>query len=79
MPQSTFTCVSTGGPAIYVTWIRNTALAHGRKKSALDDPVTAQYTHTLTLNGRLEGRYMCVVANDKPSRADAVFDAKGDK
>ena len=55
--------MSTGGPATYVTWITNTALAHGRKKSALDDPVTAQYTHNLALNGRLEGRYTCVVAN----------------
>ena len=67
--------MSTGGPATYVPRIRNTALAHGRKKSALDDPVTAQYTHTLTLNGRLEGHYVCVV---RPSRGDAVFD-EGDK
>ena len=28
----------------------------------LDDPVTAQYTHTLT--GRSEGIYTCTVAND---------------
>ena len=30
----------------------------------LDDPVTAQYTHTLTVTGRWEGRYTCAVAND---------------
>ena len=33
----------------------------------LDDPVTAQYTHTLTSTARSwrwEGRYTCTVAND---------------
>ena len=75
--RTIFTCVSTGGPATHVTWIRNTALTNGRKKTVLDDPVTAQYTHTLVVDGRLDGRYLCIVANDKPSRADASFSIEG--
>ena len=43
----------------------------------LDDPVTAQYTHTLTLTERLEGQYQCTVANNKPSNATAQFTLQG--
>ena len=43
----------------------------------LDDPVTAQYTHTLTVTGRLEGQYQCTVANSKPSEATANFTVQG--
>jgi len=32
----------------------------------LDNPVTAQYTHTLTVTGRLGGLYQCTVSNNKP-------------
>ena len=37
----------------------------------LDDPVTAQYTHTLTVTGIQEGLYKCTVANNKPSEDSA--------
>ena len=30
----------------------------------LDDPVTAQYTHTLNVTRRSGGTYTCTVAND---------------
>ena len=33
----------------------------------LDDPVTAQYTHNLTVTGRHGGEYQCNVSNSKPS------------
>ena len=33
----------------------------------LDDPVTAQYTHTLTVTERLGGQYQFTVSNSKPS------------
>ena len=33
----------------------------------LDDPVTAQYTHTLTVTERQGGQYQCTVSNNKPS------------
>ena len=43
----------------------------------LDDPVTAQYTHTLTVTRRLGGLYTCTVANDKPSQDSANFTIQG--
>ena len=42
----------------------------------LDDTVTAQYTHTLTVNGRLGGLYTCTVAN-KHSEASESFNVQG--
>ena len=72
-PQFTLTCISTGGPATTVTWTRDSVEASGERMSVLTDPVTAQYTHTLTVNGRLEGQYKCTVSNNKPSTATAVL------
>ena len=71
-PQFTFTCTSTGGPATTVTWTRNSEKISGGM-TVLDDPVTAQYTHTLIGTGRLGGEYKCTVANNKPSTATASF------
>ena len=59
----TLTCISTGGPATTVSYLdQRLCLAHRRK---CDDPVTAQYTHTLTVT--IAGVYTCAVANNKPS------------
>ena len=66
-PQFTLTCISTGGPATTVTWTRDSVTVTEETETVLDDPVTAQYTHTLTVTGRLEGIYTCYVANNKPS------------
>ena len=65
-PQVTLTCISTGGPATTVTWIRDSETVSGGM-TVLDDPVTAQYTHTLTMTGTLGGQYQCNVSNSKPS------------
>ena len=43
----------------------------------LDDPVTAQYTHTLTVPGRLGGQYQCNVSNNKPSTDTAQLTVEG--
>ena len=43
----------------------------------LDDPVTAQYTHTPTVTGRLEGIYTCHVANNKPSSDSMELKVQG--
>jgi len=43
----------------------------------LDDPVTAQYTHTLTVTGRLGGQYQCTVSNNKPSTGISNFTVQG--
>ena len=66
--QFTLTCISTGGPATIVTWTRDSVDAVGDTETVLNDPVTAQYTHTLTVTGRqLGGLYTCTVSNDIPS------------
>ena len=67
-PQFTLTCISTGGPATTVTWTRDSVtVTEGGTETVLDDPVTAQYTHTLTVTGIPTGLYTCTVANDRPS------------
>ena len=68
-PQFTLTCTSTGGPATTVTWTRDSGEVSGEKMTVLNDPVTAHYTHTLTVTGRLGGLYACNVSNNKPSFA----------
>ena len=72
-PQFTLTCISTGGPATTVTWTRDSVTVTEGTETVLDDPVTAQYTHTLTVTGRLTGLYTCTVANDKPSSNSAHY------
>ena len=75
-PQFTLTCTSTGGPATTVTWTRDSETVSGGM-TVLDDPVTAQYTHTLTVTGRLGGQYQCNVSNNKPSTATAQLTVEG--
>ena len=66
-PQFTLTCISTGGPAT-VTWTRDSVtVTEGNKTTVLDDPVNADYTHTLVVTGRLPGLYTCTVTNSIPS------------
>ena len=47
-PRLTLTCTSTGSPATTVTWTRDAETVSGGM-TVLDDSVTAQYTHTLTV------------------------------
>ena len=76
-PQFTLTCISTGGPATSVTWTRDTETITEGTETVLDDQVTAQYTHTMTVTGRLGGLYKCTVANDKPSNDSAQLTEQG--
>ena len=76
-PQFTLTCTSTGGPPTTVTWTRGSETVSGGM-TVLDDPVTAQYTHTLTVTGRLGGEYQCNVSNNKPSQDSAQLTVQGD-
>ena len=48
--QFTLTCTSTSGPATTVTWTRDSETISGGM-TVLDNAVTAQYTHTLTVTG----------------------------
>ena len=61
----TLNCVSTGGPATYVTWTRDDDVLTEGSETVLDDTLTAQYTHTVTVT--TAGEYSCTVANSKPS------------
>ena len=75
-PQFTLTCTSTGGPATTVTWTRDSQTLSGGV-TVLDDPKTAQYTHTLTVTGKLGGQYQCNASNSKPSEATAQLTVEG--
>ena len=76
-PQFTLTCVSTGGPATTVTWTRDSDTVTEGTETVLDDRVTAQYTHNLTVTGRRGGLYTCTVANNKPSQDSAQLKLQG--
>ena len=76
LSMNNVTCISTGGPATYITWTRNSVtITEGTAVTVLNDPVTAQYTHTLTITSA--GDYTCTVSNDKPSSASATFTVPG--
>ena len=75
-PQFSLTCISTGGPATTVTWTRHTVV-YLIGSTVLNDAVTAQYTHTLTVTGRKEGLYTCTVFNDKPSTVTVSYNVQG--
>ena len=78
LPEFTLTCISFGGPATAVTWTKNgREVSRGRTATVLNNPVTAQYTYTLTLTGRPEGDYTCTVSNSKPSQASAKLTIHG--
>ena len=76
-PKFTLTCISTGGPATTVTWTRDSEEISGAM-TMLHNATTAQYTHTVTVTGRLGGQYVCTVSNDKPSQASASYTVEGD-
>ncbi|CAI8033621.1 Receptor-type tyrosine-protein phosphatase delta [Geodia barretti] len=75
-PQFTLTCISTGGPATTVTWTKDNVIITGEQnETVLNDPVTAQYTHTLTVT--TAGVYTCTVANNKSSSDSASITLEG--
>ena len=79
-PRFTLTCISTGGPATTVTWTRDPGTVMGDEMSVFNTSTaatTAQYTHILTVTGRLGGLYTCTVSNDKPSEDSAAFTVQG--
>ena len=60
-----------------VTWTRASATVTEGTETVLDDLVTAQYTHTLTVSGWHGGLYTCSVANNKPSTHSANYTIQG--
>ena len=75
--QFTLTSISNGGPATTVTWSTDSVTAMGDEMTVLNNAITAQYTHTLTVTGRLGGVYTCTVSNAKPSEAVVNFNTQG--
>ena len=75
--QFTLTCISTGGPATTVTWTKDSVTITAVTETTLDNSITAQYTHILTMTGRLGGLYTCTVANNKPSNDISSLRVKG--
>ena len=75
LSMNTLTCISTGGPATTVTWIRDSVTITEGNETVLNDPVTAQYTHTLNVTSG--GEYTCTVSNNKPSTASATITVPG--
>ena len=73
--QFTLTCISTGGPATNVTWTRDSDTVTEGTETVLDDRVTAQYTHNLTVTETtsFNDTYSCTVSNNKPSSATEVI------
>ena len=76
-PLFTLTCISIGGPATTVTWTRDSVTVTDGYETVLDNPTTSQYTHSLTVTGRLGGLYTCTVANNKPSNASVQLTVEG--
>ena len=72
-PRFILACISIGGPATTVTWTRDSTTVTQGTVTVLNDPVTANYTHTLTVTGRLEGIYNCSISNNKPSSDSAAL------
>ena len=75
--QFILTCISTGGPATTVTWTRDSTTVTEGNETVLNDPVTAQYTHTLLVKGREEGLYKCTVNNEVSRNSSAELNVKG--
>ena len=75
LSMNSLTCISTGGPATTVTWTRDSVTITEGTETVLNDPVTAQYTHTLTITSG--GLYTCTVSNDKPSTDSATITVPG--
>ena len=73
--QFTLTCISTGGPATSITWTRDSVTVTEETETVLNDPVTAQYTHTLSVS--TVGVYTCTVSNSKPSTVSASITITG--
>ena len=66
-------CVSTSRPATSVRWeLNNTVITDTDSTTVLDDPVTAQYTHTLPLTEREGGLYRCTI-NSYNARLDKTL------
>ena len=75
-PQFTLACISTGGPATTVAWTRHTRPGTEGSETVLQNPITAEYLHTVNVTGDIKGKYTCTVANNKPSNSSATIECE---
>ena len=77
----TLTCISTGGPATTVTWMKDgdviTLNATHQQTKSLVDSVTSTYQTVLTIDpslhySRVVGTYNCAVKNDRGESSETV-------
>ena len=61
----TLTCISTGGPAVTVSWTRDGAAAIGVTSQTVVDELASTSHNTLTVTGNMLGNYQCSVTNDR--------------
>ena len=73
------TCNSSGGPPTTVIWTRDSKTINNTEAAKTDivDGETAQYTHTLTVAGRMVGLYTCTVTNKVSSESSAELLVQG--
>ena len=67
-PTFILTCTSSGSPVTTVTWMRDGEVLTENGNYIITSwmllhPESATYTHTLTVTGRLVGKYECNVTN----------------
>ena len=71
-PVLTLTCVSTGGPAMTVTWtLDGTAVSYDANHmltQTVTNELSITYTNVLTVTGREPGSYQCNVTNDRTAQ-----------
>ena len=77
--DSILTCISTGGPATNVTWMRGSdednlmPVSNNMQVSVLVNATNAEYVHTLNVTGtKYSAVYGCSVSNNKPSSAKVI-------
>ena len=77
--HSILTCISTGGPATNVTWMRGSdednlmPVSDNTQVSVLVNATTSEYIHTLNVTGtKYSAVYGCSVSNNKPSSAEVI-------
>ena len=64
-PVFTLTCVSAGGPATTVNWMRDGVAVTIDTSQTQVDEQTSTYHNILTVYGRLLGIYECNVTNER--------------
>ena len=77
-PPFTLSCVTLNRPPTRVKWYLNGKPLHDViPTTVLDNPVTTQYTNTLTVTERRGGRYKCHVTSDSDLSTQTESDALG--